>query len=331
LSVTSAEWNNRDNYVGDQSCGEIVRLSTEVATDTAIGVLQTLSELNLELMRVDTLLAARNTKRPLISACTKLIDKRLPMLFYEKMCSEILPLVRIQDIFGVDFNRLPHIADILTALGIESAETLGNGFPASLFKEYLVHSIGAAPSEQLKNSTATFGLPPEEVIRASIATVFNYINGVDSDAGAIWLVEALEGIGNEYNKAGSPGLAQKAVDELGFIGSSLHFEGKQFTANLSQRALESIGNVLRLGQDETLREAAFKASFRIVVETDDEQTQNKALALFSEVSRSIEKPAFKAAVDRCLNEFKAENRLDLESSSERRTRLDQLVEDLSSM
>jgi len=331
LCVNCAEWQTPDAYLKDKSLQGVGRLSTDIVKDAALEILHMLSALNLALMRTDILLAARNTKRPLISACTRLIDKKLPAPFYEKMCSEILPLIRIQGILGVDFNWLPEIADVLGALGAESAEVMGNGFPASSFKQYLVYAIGTKPAEQLKITTPTIGLPPEEIIRAAIATIFNYINGVNSDAGAIWLVEAIEGIGNEYNKAGFPSLTQKAVDELGFIGSSLHFEGKQFTAKLSQRALESIGNVLRLSQDENLREAAFKASLRIVVETDDEQTQNKALALFSEASRSIEKPAFKVAVDTCLNEFKAENRVDLESSSERRTRLDQFIGDLLSI
>lgn len=331
LCVNCAEWQTPDAYLKDKSLQGVCRLSTDIVKDAALEILLMLSALNLALMRTDILLAARNTKRPLISACTRLIDKKLPAPFYEKMCSEILPLIRIQGILGVDFNWLPEIADVLAALGTESAEVMGNGFPASSFKQYLVYAIGTKPAEQLKITTPTIGSPPEEIIRAAIATIFNYINGVNSDAGAIWLVDAIEGIGNEYNKTGFPSLTQKAVDELGFIGSSLHFEGKQFTAKLSQRALESIGNVLRLSQDENLREAAFKASLRIVVETDDEQTQNKALALFSEASRSIEKPAFKVAVDRCLNEFKAENRVDLESSSERRTKLDQFIGDLLSI
>ncbi len=303
----------------------------DLIENTSIRVLNTLSMLNFEAMRAESLLAARNTKRPLISACTRLIQKKLSISFYEKMCSEILPLVRTQNIFGVDFNWLPHIADILAALGIESAETLGNGFPASSFKEYLVYAIGTKPSEQLKITPTTIGVAPETIIRAAIATIFNYINGVDGDAGGIWLIETLEGIGKEYSKNGFTLLAQKAIDEMGYIGSSLHFESKQFTVELSRRTLDSVGNVLRTSQGEGVREAAFKASYRIVVETDDKEVKDKALAIFGESSKSTEKSAFKTTVDKSLSEFKAENKGDLEASPERKARLESLASELSSI
>lgn len=325
LSIECARWRTPGAYVSDTKLRGANRLSADVIRDTSNEVLHLLTMLNLESIRVDILLAARNTQRPLVSACAKLIKERLPIPFYEKMCVEnILPLVRgIEGLLGVSFDWLPHVADILTALGTKSAETLGKGIPASSLEEYLVWAVATRPSEEPQISQRTFDV--------TMAHIFNYINEAESDAGAMWLIEALEGIGNEYNRKGLNFPPQSVITHLGYIGSSLGFEKKKFTVALSRKALDSISNVVRGGHDKRLWELAFKASFRIVAETDDKEVRDKALGIFRENSMSTEKSAFKTTVDRCLNEFKAENRADLDVSSERKTRLERFASDLSSI
>ncbi|MFC1893100.1 hypothetical protein ACFLYR_03570 [Chloroflexota bacterium] len=78
-------------------------------------------------------------------------------------------------------------------------------------------------------------------------------------------------------------------------------------------------------------EYAFKAVFRILAETDDKEVEEKALGFFKKNSKSIEESAFKQMVEKCLQEFKNENRVDLEASAERRTRLDKFASDLLSV
>jgi len=94
------------------------------------------------------------------------------------------------------------------------------------------------------------------------------------------------------------------------------------------KALDSISSVLKSSRDERLAECTFKAVFRIIAETDDKETKEKASGIFKESSKSMKESAFKQMVEKCINEFKAENKADLQASAERRARLDRFVGDL---
>ena len=330
LTVKCAEWKSAGAYLSDGRHG-VKRLTQDIKKDAVYAVLHILSKLNLKSMQTDVLLAARNTKRPLISALTGLIQKKLSVSFYEGMPSEIVPLIRIQDVLGVNYNWLPHITEILVASGVESAEILGEKSIAATFKEYLLYAVAVKPSDQLKNNPVTLGVAPEEIIRSAIATMFNFINGVNGDKGAIWLIEAIGKIGAEYNRKGFVSLAQKAMEELGFIGSSINFEDKQITLKSSMRAIDLIQEIICIGRDENLLEEAFISSLRILIETDDQGVQDRTIELFRESSKSIEKSAFKIIVDKTLNMFKTQNMVELGSTSEKKSRLDNFSSKLYSM
>jgi hypothetical protein len=331
LTVKCAAWKSAGTYLSDGNLQGVNRLTQDIKKDASYAVLHILSKLNLKSMQTDVLLAARTTKRPLISALTRLIQKKFVISFYEGMASEIVPIIRSQDIFGVNYNWLPHIADILVASGIESAEILGEESLAARFKKYLSCAVATKPSDELKNNPTSFGIAQEEIIRVAIATIFNYINGVDGDKGAIWLIEAIGEIGAEYNKKGFVFLAQKSIEELGFIGSSIHFQGKNITVRSSLRALDSIQRVVMVGRDQGLLEEAFISSLRILIEADDKGVQDRTLDLFRENSKSIEKSAFKAMVDSILNTFKTQNKIELKSALQKKTRFESFSSELSSI
>lgn len=314
LSVKCAEWEGPDSYITDSGLQGVRLLAADVIKDTANMILHFLMELNIYSMTADILLAARNTKRPFVYACTRLIDKNINLPFYEKMCVEnIIPLARAIQPLGARFDWIPHIAYVLTAVGIKSAETLGKGVPENTLKEYLVWVVAEAPLE---------------VRTTTMAGIFNFINDVRGDAGAVWLIEVFEGIGVEYNRRRQNFPPQEVITYLGVIGSSLSLEGKLFTVELPRKALESIEVVLRSGGDERLAGYACKAVLRIMTETDDKESKEKALGIFGQSSKGIEKPTFRQRVDNCIDEFKAENRADLRASDERRLRLERFISDL---
>jgi len=322
LSVACTEWRIPDLYITDADLQGAKILSSDVIKNTTNDVLHLLMELNLHAISIDVLLAARNTKRHFMNACILLIEKGLDAPFYEKICVEnIRPLVRaIRTSLGTRFDWISHIADVLTAIGIESVESLGKGIPESTLRDYLVWIVGTEPSEQPQIS--------EDEITRTMAGMFNFINGVKGDAGAIWLLESFEGIGVAYCNKGYNLPLRSVITHLGLIGSFLGFENKLFTAELPRKALHSISIVLKSSHDERLAEYAFKAVFRIMAETDDKEAKEEASGIFKESSKTLKETAFKQTVGKCINEFKAENQADLQASAERRARLDRFADGL---
>jgi hypothetical protein len=335
LSVKCVGWKTPGTYISDKNLGGVKRLSSEVIRDTSNTVLWVLSMLNLESMRVDVLLAARTTKRPLIYTCNRLIEEKLTTSFYEKVCVEsILPLVRaIEDPLGLHFDWLPHVADILTALGTTSAETLGKGHPEDFLQDQLVvvaatriSEKGNVPEHFMPNGQGRIG----DVILQTMSVIFNYINNVKTDAGAIWLIDAFERIGNEYNRK-VPGFpTQTVLTHLGYIGSSLGFADKKFTVMVPRQALYSIETVLGYQLDSVVVENGLKAVLRIVIETDDTIVKERASSIFRESANRIEQSQHQKMVNKCVEKFRAENSFDLAVSAERRRRLEQFINDLSS-
>ena len=68
--------------------------------------------------------------------------------------------------------------------------------------------------------------------------------------------------------------------------------------------------MLRSSRDDRLAEYAFKAVFRIIAETDDKEIKEKASGIFKESSKSMKESAFMQMVEKCINEFKTENKAD---------------------
>lgn len=317
LSVKCVEWQTPGLYINDPDLQGGNQLSVDAIKETANNVLHLLLELNLNSMETDVLLAARNTKRPLSYAYISLINKRLDNSFYEDMCSvNIMPLVRaIQQPQHIRFDWIPYIADILTAAGIESVETLGKGSLENTLKGYLVWIAAKAPSEK--------SLLPEDVITSTMAGIFNFINGVKSNAGAIWLAKALEGIGVEYNNKGFNSPPRKVLTHLGNIGSLLDIAGNLFTTELPQQTLDSIDRVVSSTCDQSLRKYAATAIFKIIGENDDKEIKDKALDIFKKSCKGVEQSVLEQEVNEYINEFKSQN-----ITYERRQRLEKFIMEL---
>jgi len=317
LTVKCEGERSPDIHIFDDHGTEVIASGSRY---TANVVLRLLLDLNISAATTtkDVFLAARNTKEPLINASVRLIEKDLDFDFYKEMMIHNFMPFSLAARSGSDW--IPDFTDVFTAIGIKCAEHLGKGTLERYFRDGLVFVVSREPTEEPISS---------KLINSAMVRMYDFLKGVKGDAGAIWLIEAFEGIGIEYGRAGYNDFVRSAIIHLGRVGSSLNLESKLFTVELACKALDSIASVLKASCDKgQLMEQAFKAVFKIMAETDDKKAKGKALAIYKESSRSIEESAFKQTVEKCINEFRTENKADLETSAKRKARLDHFIGDL---